>query len=238
MTYRRYVRLCAVLFVPLLLLGIVIFKFAIPYPRYTNIICEGGGVLSENCRYVGNSDGGLYSAIKKSRPIWVDVTVGEFDEGNYLQTNVEVTGRIIRSARIVDAQPFAAQSDEVGAYMKTLVGVPATVMLGIENNERSMIADGAALLACNGLNIKDEAGLYSANCYGSGWSGPITFRADGEGRNSLETLRTKIGEEIRGLESDYLLYRILTYPLFIYLFLILSLVSWLVVQSFRFVRRG
>lgn len=239
MTYRKYVRLCFVVFLPLLLLGFVTFKFFVPYPDQTAIVtCEEQPPFSENCRYVGDFESSLYASIKAGRPSWVGLQIGERKSGGDIINLVEATGRMFDGANIVSARPFLGHGPEVRDYMQRMIGRSATVIWGGDQKATSIVSDQSATIFCNDITIEDAVGQFTGNCYGDGWGGLITFKVAGQEEDRLEKLRAKASEELRSLDRDYLLYRAITYPAFIYIFLLISGFIWLARKAVRFVANG
>ena len=239
MTFRKYLRLCAVSFAPLLLIGFVLFRFFIPYQGQSNVVtCEEWSVDYENCRNVGDRESSFLKYVESQHPIWVDVKVSDWNPNleNYIL--VMATGRSFKQSRIVSAEPYRPASPEVRNYMQALVGKTATVVLGFDDNDKSVVAERSALLNCHSLEIKGPTGFFSAACFGQSWGGTLTFEVFGRERDRLETLKSAIQEEVSEIKSQYFMYRVVTYPLFVYLFLIASALIWLVNKAVRFVQRG
>lgn len=232
MNFRKYVRLFIVLFLPLFGLGYVLYSIHSPYTKYQYILCGG-----DSCRFMGSEQGKLYNSVKKQYQNWFDVSVASTDK--YLVNFIQASGRILNSVEIVDAVPHAIiYGPEVKKYMKTFIGKNASVFLGMNPGDKSIILDNYFILNCNELRFFDDVSTFSARCYGNGWDGLIKFISSGQDKERLTDLRQSIMEKINQRESDYLTYRIVTYPLFIYIFLVLSAFAWVSSKAIKFVRNG
>lgn len=237
MTWKKYLRLVLVSILPLMLAGYFAAKLIWPYEPSAHITCAPFLLTGqENCRNVG--DGSLYDSVKSEHPAWFDVHVGDYDEDAYLHDFVEASARIIPTVEIVSATPFFGYSPDVKSFMGSLAGRNAVMNLGIQDEERSLITDEVALLYCKNLQIGDGNEEYTSDCYGNGWSGPVTYRVNGAGKEELDSLITSIEEEIADRRNDYNLFRIVTYPIFVYTFFFVSFLIWLVARAVRYVANG
>ena len=94
------------------------------------------------------------------------------------------------------------------------------------------------VLYCGQLSFEKEVGEFTADCFGDGWNAFVTFRVYGEDQRGLDRLSGSINEEIKLRRTDRIFYSLFTYPLFIYLFLFISLIVWLFMKAVRFVKAG
>lgn len=237
MTLKKYSRLVLVSILPLMLTGYFAAKLIWPHDPYAYITCAPFFLTGdENCRSVG--DGSLYDSVKGEHSAWFDVQVGEYDEDAYLHDFVEASARIIPSVEIVSATPFVGNGPDVKSFMGSLAGRRAVMNLGIPDEERSLITDEVVILYCNDLWLDDGKDEYTSGCYGNGWSGPVTYRVNGAGKEELDSLRTSIEEKISDRRDEYNLYRIIMYPIFVYTFFLVSFLIWLVARAVRYVKNG
>lgn len=240
MTRKKFIRIFIVSFIPLLILGFVFAKTVATYDPYAYITCApfqlSGVTLDENCRSVGDPDGPLHKSVRSEHPSWFDIMEPRYDADAPLHNFITGSQRIINQVEIVDASPFFGYGKDVAEYMKSLTGKKAILQLGIPGNERSVIIDnGISSLYCNNLNFEDTPGLYMSQCYGNGWGGPIVYHVSDLDRPKMDELKSGIEKIISERESDYFLYRIIIYPLFIYVFLLISLLIWIFRKAVRFV---
>lgn len=237
MSFSKYRRLCLVLLVPLLIAGYMCARLAWPFDHYVNVLCAPF-LNSENCRRVGPPEGNFYNYVKKDAPAWVEINPSSRDFKSYVYPMAEASARMV-FGKVISAVPYAGHGPEVAAFMHKFVGKDAVFQLGVEDKKlRSLVAIDPPLFLCHTLSFGSEPGTYTGQCYGDGWGGPITFRADGPSRIMLDNLNASIEKEIRDTRSEYRWYQIVMYPIFIYGFLILSLFWWLTVKANRFVKRG
>lgn len=238
MTFSKYKRLCLVLLLPLLAAGFICAHAAWPYDPYQNVLCQPF-LGSENCRPVGHIDGPLYKSIKKDTDKdWFEIWT--YDEHSPTSTYAMASGRFIGGAEITGALPFSGEGHEVADFMKrNLVGKQAMVHLGFptETAKSRAINATTVLLYCNDLRYQAEPGTYTSGCYGEGWSGPVTYRIDSRpSRSMLDTLQSDVWRLVDEKNSDFRLWQIVIYPIFIYGFLLLSFVGWMTVKATRFVK--
>lgn len=239
MNRRQFVRLFAVAFFPLLLLGFIAANIIFDKSggKYAYILCAPFGKF-ENCRPLGEPNKALYESVKNEHPAWFDVFDDRHSRDSPLSNFIMASRRTVRDAVIVKATPFAGYGADVSSSMKSLVGKRTQIELGIKEGEQpSVYRDGARLL-CNNLFFSEANGEYTSQCYGNGWGGPLTYKVTGQSRDELEKLQTAISEIVSSRENDYFIYRAVMYPMFIYLFLLVSLLAWGAMKAARYVRAG
>ena len=239
MTKKQFVRLFIVVFFPLLLLGFITANFVFKNSggAYAYILCAPF-LDSENCRPVGDPEGALYKSVKSKYPAWFDVTEDGYDSDSPLSNFVMASTRTVREAVIVEAVPFTGYGADVTSFMSALAGKRAMVNLGIREGQRSKIYVDGVLLACTNLVFAEKDGEYLSQCYGDGWGGPVKYRATGQSRDELDRLQQAVNGEVASRRSDYVVYRAVMYPIFIYLFLAVSLLIWATIKAARFVKGG
>ncbi len=239
MNKKQFTRLFIVSFLPLLILGVVAAKILFNHSgdKYAYILCIPSTTF-ENCRQLGDPDGKLYQLTKSYYPAWFDVTEDGYDTDAPLSNFVMASTRIVRDARVVSAAPFAGYGTEVESFMTSLIGKRAIVKLGIEKEESSIISNDGIILFCNNLWFQARKGEYSSQCYGDGWGGSVTYQVTGASLEELNRLLASINEEVDSRKFDYNIYRVVMYPLLIYVFLIASLLVWAGIKAARFVRNG
>ena len=239
MNVRQYKRLLIISFIPLLVLGY--FSAGYIFHRsgmeYQYILCAPFYSI-ENCRQVGPSDGFLYKSVKSDHSVWFDVSLGDVDENAPLYNFVEASMRIVPEAKIIDASPFRGDHRDVSTLMRSFVGSSATVVLGIPQGRESIMLNRMNRLYCNSLEFQSDDGEYRSRCFGDNWSGIITYRVDGDSRNELDQLLESINAQIASRNFDYNIFRIVFYPMFVYLFLLASLLAWIIAKAVRYVKAG
>ena len=115
----------------------------------------------------------------------------------------------------------------------------AIVFLGVPKGKRSFLDPSGNILYCGDAYFeKEEVGEYSSMCYGDGWNARVIYRVNGDNQSNLNRVSRSVNEAIHSQRVDRNLYRLFTYPLFIYLFLCISFVVWLFVKAVRFVKAG
>lgn len=234
MTSKKYLRLTIVSLPLLFAIGFLCAKLLWPYPQYSNITCAPFYTI-ENCRDVGT--GGLYDSVISEHPVWFSARIGEYKDDEYLQNFIRISERQVLDAQIIEASPFMGHGSDVKSFMGSFAGRSSDILLGVREAQNSIITNQEMLLFCSNLKFKSP-GIYESNCHGDGWGGPVTYRLFGEAETSMKDLQSSIQKEIEHREQDYFAYKLIMYPIFIYLFFLISLVAWLTVLAVRFVKNG
>lgn len=239
MSANKYKRLFIVSFIPLLALGFLTSKFVFHKSgmKYSFVTCAPF-MDFENCRQVGDPDGTLYKSVKSEHPAWFDVDVSDYDAGAPLNNFISASTRVLPDAQIVRTNTFAFASPRSESVMASLIGQKAAIKLGIEEGERSFIQDGMYFLYCNSLKFESKEGEYTSNCYGDGWSGVVTYQATGHSRDQLDKLLSSIKKVDSKRKSEYNIFRVVMYPFFVYLFILVSLIVFIVSRAIRYVKSG
>ena len=239
MKRKQFARLFIVVFAPLLLLGVIVGKviFEKSGDKYAYILCIPSYTF-ENCRPLGDPDGRLYKLTKNYYPAWFDVTEASYDSGSPLSNFVMASTRSIKDAVVVSAAPFAGSGSDASLTLDSLIGKRSIITLGIGKGEHSQIYSDGVHLFCSNLWFATNDGEYTSHCYGEGWGGAVTYQVRGDSRDELDRLHSAIKAEVSARERDYWVYRAVMYPLFIYIFLLVSLLVWISVKAARFVRGG
>lgn len=73
MTFKKYKRLLAVSFIPLMLMGYFVFGFFVRYEYFDNILCE-----NDFCRNAGDSDNAFYNGVKRRHKAWFDIGLAPY----------------------------------------------------------------------------------------------------------------------------------------------------------------
>lgn len=240
MSWHQYRRLFLILLLPLLLMGYVssLTFIQIDYQSvlcdYRSTVCHDGGHLF-----------GRYHELQKSfvERRWFDVTPATahhmLSSGNYL--SVESSRSITVEAKIIDAGLHGATHEELAKVKgiigrKALVTIPSTNSIGAEITKG--ISDYGVEIECYTLRFEDEPGIYFSFC-GNGW---IKFTvSNNESRNDrayLDSLEAAINQQFDRAQADYREYQMVVYPLFVYAFLILSLIVWVIGKAVSYVRHG
>ncbi len=244
MTSRKYWRLVLVSFVPLLFFGVGLFTLVYPYPKYASTLCQP---YSENSNCFTTSNDAHYAGVKESwRKMEPDqptttFTVDVGGQTGYLVNQTEALRRTISGGQITDTAWLTPTDEKSAALVKTLVQRPAHITLGRLADERSIVSDQYVSLSCDTLEYQPVRGEYKSYCVGENWAGNVVYRLSDLNSNSsvmLADLQRAILEERSNTQSDYNFYRLVTWPIFLYAFFLLSGIVWLAIKAVRFVRTG
>ena len=237
MTWRRYLRLLLVVAGPLLLGGF----FAAPYlaQRQQNslLTCEAMSPIFESCRDLG-WEGRLLDEVTRSHPAWFSAGLVEDDLDDQISIIAQASQRKLDDATIVSAIPHNPHGPEVANLLASFVGKPAQIVLGIANGEKSIVQRESIILFCNSLKFGKYSQEYESSCYGNNWSGILKYSLGKEGSEKINSLKGEILEKYKEEKRSALLYKIVFYPLFLYIFIVVSALLWLGGKAYRFVKAG
>ena len=227
MSKRKFARLLIVLFVPLLVLGIVVGKiiFYKSGMNLTHIECISG--LCHATQSYSENTFTIYEYRPEKKPFhnWAK------------SSNMRI------DVKIVNVSPFANTGSEATPFMKSLAGREAVMEFGnLNNKEQSIVSKEMVFLSCNGLSIRGyqklKKGEYETQCFGEGWNGIVIFQELRASPFGLDRLLVSANKAADSMYMEYDLYRIVMYPLFIYLFLLISAFYWIFVKASTFVKNG
>lgn len=238
MTKRKYIRLLLVCFLPLLIAGIVTSEIFIKDRDYIAVTCEQYDNNYDNCRYVGDHDSPLYKSVKSKSPLWFGMSWEELTNSRS-RVFAEATARRLNDIRVSDVSPYVGQRPSATDAMKSLVGLPNTsIQLGFDQGQRSYYGDTFTVLACHDLIFKNTSNDYEASCFGEGWGGVVTFEAFGDSKATLNSLKTRLDKEVKAFFIDRMIRMAVLWPMFIYLFLLMSAVAFVAGKAIRYVKAG
>lgn len=238
MNKSQYKRLCLVLVAPLLLAGFISSNTFLRSERSHWLLCEGVLGEQEYCRrgtYADHKD--FYESIKKEYPAWFRVDFPSHKKAVTL--DVLATQRAAFADEIIGTDPYVGYKEKA-AYLDQMIGRKALISLGIIKDAKSDFESlPEVFLACNYLNMdSNKPRVYIATCIGEGWVGAITFRASAETELTLQKLKNQYYKELDDSELNYWINRISAWLLYVVLFLILSLIVYLIRKSINYVRFG
>lgn len=233
MSRNKYKRLCLVIFFPFLLMGFLIAVKMLDTQRYAYIICSHVG--DSACQYAGSSDSGFYKYLKKSKDVWFNV-LSEDKSDAPVTVFTEAAKLALPEVIIKSVSNVTGDKDTVDAINSRLPGLRSMVLLGVEENQVSTFSRVGNVLSCSTLKTEDEADIFTSLCYGRNWTGFITYQATGLGLSFINSIITSAKQIEDKANYDYKLSLIVATPMFIYLFLILSIAWWIVVKAVKFVK--
>ncbi|TCS32922.1 hypothetical protein EDC30_11933 [Paucimonas lemoignei] len=239
MNKSQYKRLCLVLLAPLLFAGFISSNTFLRSERNHWLLCEGISGEQEFCRRGTYTDhGDFYDSIKKKYPAWFLVEFPFHEKAVKLE--VQVRQRVAFADEIIGTEPSFGYKEKA-AYMDQMVGRKALISLGIIKDAKSEFVEALpeVFLACNYLSMDNkEPRVYMAHCKGEGWIGAITFKASAETELMLQGIKNQYYKELDDLEFNFWIDRISAWLIYVVLFLILSLIVYLIRTSINYVRFG
>jgi hypothetical protein len=168
----------------------------------------------------------------------------EKDDG-YLLNNITAILPTVRDAEILGAIPTALDAKpSVIVNGSDVVGMKANLLFGFGQASGSSIIGDTAYLYCSMLLLDKYIqgdGTYTASCFSNvstSFLSKVRFSVSGPSKDILDEMISSIKLHVDRRELDYLLYRMIMYPFFIYLFLVVSALAWVTVKAVKFVKSG
>lgn len=235
MTFSKYKRLLLVLLIPLLIIGGIFSARTSPSRDFRFILCEPMSSDWENCRYVGNSvDSPLYTIAKERNPLWFYI-ISDKPTGMY----IEGSGRILTETTILEFYPHANYSAEVASYRDRLIGKKAIITLGVnKSSPHSFLLNEKVYLYCNHLAYQTSTDTYESHCFGDGWGGLVNYKVSGMSKKMLSNLNDSISKIINEADKDLIIHWSIGIPLFVFVFLFMSLIVYLISKAYNYVKKG
>ena len=236
MTLKKYLRLCVVLLMPLLISGVAAKIYFDRHEFNVHIVCKSEFprcTSLKNSKYKDKGIESVYLALKEKDLFYIFpqriLKKNQFYE-------VYTTEILLRNAQFLDLELFTDMVDSEPQILaaKSIIGRTGHIFLGFKNIV-TVIDDRLLYLNCFDMNFNKEPNEYRSLCEGDGWRAKVTYRVSD---TTLDDLTDAIKKEINSRESDYLVYKILMYPLFIYIFLFLSLLVYITSKAIAFVKNG
>lgn len=237
---NQYRRLFIVSFIPLMGLGFFTSKILFHQSgmEYSYFMCTPSWNEPEICREVGEYDGGLHQRVKSQHSAWFEVEVGDFDKDAPYLNFISASTRVLPDVQIVRTKTYFGSSSENVSMMASLPGQKAVIILGMKDGEKSFIQDKMYFLYCNNLKFEENTGEYSSDCFGDEFRGLVTYQVTGYSRDVIDKLRSAIQVVESRRKYEYDIFRIVMYPMFVYLFLLASFVIFIISKAIRYVKAG
>lgn len=236
MTKSKFWRLFLVLLVPLILAGVVSTRVGDTQGAIGFLVCDHISTSGSICRNLGRYDSDLYQRTKKQSHAWFEVNMRPFPEG-WFSVYATAPTTVVHVAEIVNVSPSPRFSQEANAVIRKMVGQPAIMQLGIKD-EKSSISKDVVVLACNSIDYSQDQDMFSSGCYGDGWYTTVEYRLAPAHHQAFMGLKDEIRKEGEELRKGYIIRQASGYLVFVFLFLLISLIAWLVVKAIAFVKRG
>lgn len=238
MTGAQYRRLLIVLTVPLLIAGAVFTRAVIRPDNYATILCDNSTIFGENCRTTDGLGEKWDEQLRSEHPAWFDIHTRSYENNSFPYAIVSGSQRYVSGIRIVSVSPYAGTDESPGsplAQLRNMTGQEISIVFG--NKERD--ARPLNPLGCNELNFDDNGETYTAGLCGiPNGVAQVKFTVEGEGSKNLSELRTKIDEEISKQKQSIIIDYAVGIPLFLFVFLLGSLLVWAVRRSISYIRAG
>lgn len=239
MTWGKYRRLLAVSAVPLLIAGGIFAMVNLNDQHYAAIRCENAGVFAPNCRRLTYGDP-LDTYIENKYPAWFDLKIVKYDENALPFISASGSQMYLEGVEIVSVEAYIGTDESEGSPIAQLRDMassrePISIIFGV-NEDRP---GDPRSLGCNELDITEAPSTYVAGLCGvPGGGALVTFRPNAEGAAYLEELHRKAVSQVEEAKSQLMWSYALTIPVFLVLFLLMSLLVWAVRRAVSYVSAG
>lgn len=227
MTFGKWKKLFMVALVPLLLLGYFMTRSVIP--ESASITCRQS--FDENCDNWGSD---FNQRVLEFEEAWFDIT-HPHDTKPYISALGST--RIHQNARILHAEAYYTSNEQIS----DLNGRTLTIKLGWNTKQSSYedFLQAPNFILCNRLGFTNSTDQFEASeCRNADWHGYVTFALTGVELERAISLRNSLETQIRNSIWKYRLYQIFAFPIFVYLFFLISFAAWLCIKAFKFVKTG
>ena len=227
---------------PLVIGGYVWSNYAVQ-TKSINIICDYNVRYSdEHCRPVDENY--INYLNEQSNNSLVKVIDNYYkDRENYY--NVWATPRMIGNIAIKSTKALNWVSDDFINSDELLFSlIDKSAVLGLSNNYASHANVSPIILNCYNLNLMNfnrsdiNNDIFDAYCKSTDWRGVFTFIADQNSQKDMVALANDIHKEIQIYENNYILDKVFITFIPLALYIIISILSWLVFRAYKFVKAG
>lgn len=238
MTKMQYRRLLIVLTVPLLIAGAIFTRAVIRPNNYATILCDNTSILGENCRTTDGLGKQWDERLRGEHPAWFDVRTRAHEDNSFPYAIVSGSQRYITDARIVSVAPYMGTDESAGSpldQLRDMTGQEISIIFGV--NERD--ARPLNPIGCNELDFDGKSDIYTAGLCGiPNGVARVKFTAGVNSSEMLDELRTEIEREVSRQRKNIIADYAVGVPLFLALFLLGSLLIWIVKKAISYVRAG
>lgn len=238
MTMNQYRRLLIVLTIPLLIAGAIFTRAFIRPNNYATILCEYSPILGESCRTTDGLGGEFDKIVRGFHPAWFDIHTREHVDNSFPFAIVSGSQRYITDARIVSVTPYAGTDESTGStleQLRSMTGQEIPIIFGVNKSDSIPLN----FLGCNELNFNGKSNIYTAGLCGiPNGIAKVKFTAGINSSKMLSKLRAEIEEEVSNQRKEIIIDYAVGIPLFLALFLLGSLLAWIVKRAIQYVRAG
>lgn len=233
MNYRQYRRLLFVLTIPLLIAGAIFARIEGRDLDFATILCVG-----DNCRATDGIGMQWDTALRKEHEAWFDVYTRTYADNSFPKTMISASSQLVPDAQIIDVEPYAGTDERPGSpldQLRSLRGKNIALIFGVKGTNISTLS----MLACNQLDLMDAPTSYTAGLCGiPNGIVKVKFRAGPETGKQLSALKIAIENETVRMKNSLILNYLFGVPFFLVIFLVLSLLVWIIRKSINYVKAG
>lgn len=234
MTNKKFKRLFIVLLAPLLFSGAMLAMFYNKSNQSIRMRCESGSYLGQICRVT--DWGEIDEHVAKDFPVWFDVNTRSYENNKFPKDYVSASVRKIDGVQILEVLPYAKMEDIPNSSLnnlRSLSGQRISIIFGIENNEYRDLNP----LGCNELNFEEGR----SDVFVAGLCGipneivQVKFRVDPQGQKELVGLKNAIDEKIENAQHVMIINYVIITPIFLVIFLIISIFIFIIRKSYDYI---
>jgi len=237
-TVAQYKRLLLVLTVPLLLVGAIFTKVAIRPDHYASIICQNDVIFGENCRITDGLGEKWDNQLRTQSPAWFDVEFTSYEKNIFPHTFVSGSQRYVSNIIIRSVDTYLGTYDGPNSYVEELrgmVGQEISIIFGNNPDDERLLNP----LGCNELKISERGDNHSADLCGvPGGVVRVHFTAVGESKYVIDNLKEKIVTQVSMERYSIILVWIFGTIFPVLLFLLASIVVFIVKRACIFIKSG
>lgn len=233
MTFAQYKRLLLVVAIPLILLGVLTTEVFLPLPRVAHVGCTKMG--QEQCVNWGEYDSEFYKFKKSQQAGWVNVS--NKDEKGSVNV-LALAGIRTIMPKIIEVNSLIINDSEVNKSMEKVIGFDVPVQLGFIEGSSKIDTTSKDRFYCSTLVLENNSDSYVSACEVGAWRGSIRFVPNDNDRVMLIELQSALHENQRQWDNVLLQARLIGYSIFLIGFLLISMMIWLGVRAYKFVRNG
>jgi hypothetical protein len=237
-TWSKYRRLCLVLLMPLLIAGFIVTCVVDPWHRDPDVLCTQS-LGTQQC-HLDPTGKDYWKEVGDHPDDWFEFTTPVSKNATLNTYHILASARGV-TAKINYVGYYSGSSDEQKSFLKTLDGRNALVLLsdlgGKQHPDSLTLPNGDLEIRCTDIEDKGT-GDFEGRCWGMDWQGIVMFEVTGSGRQMIEDLNKAINQSIASGQLDFWAYVLIEYPMFIYGFLLLSLLAAIAKKATRYVKAG
>ncbi|XLU00566.1 hypothetical protein Aerorivi_02406 [Aeromonas rivipollensis] len=237
MTWEQYRRLLIILTIPLLIAGAIFTRVTIDPEKYVTFLCYNT-MVGERCSQTDGLGGPWDKSLRNKEVAWFNVNTRSYKNNSFPRTYVSSNRRFLQGARIVSVKPYVGTDASSGSPLDQLrakTGQEISIIFGSNDEDARLLNP----LGCNELWLDGEDNNYIAGLCGiPGGVAQVEFTVGPEGSQMLSELKNEIDNQISIVRNEIIFSYVVGIPMFLLMFLLGSLLVWMIRKAIRYIRAG